>query len=122
MSDPRWDIDLPPRTPAVGCPPWCSPTLCSNFAVREGSLWHHAEPHVVKAFQDGECQPLKVQANWVEKPEIHRGNDYPAFEQPMVTVWEAELDLTPAQARALAAALLAAADTLEPAEPIPTPA
>lgn len=93
------EVELPIRTPGIGCPPWCDPGQCTNDAVREGQLWHHGKPHTVHGFRDTEPTPLTVQGTWVEKPEVHRGNENPAFEQPLVSVWELALDLTPAQAR-----------------------
>jgi hypothetical protein len=66
------EIELPLRTPGVGCPPWCDPALWTNVAVREGSLWHHGAPHVVDGFYNVEPTALTVQATWVEKPAVHR--------------------------------------------------
>src|SRR6266536_4001823 len=102
------------------CPDWCYE--CLHDVGPEGAFWHKGEPFTVGVYGEREGSvlvPLVVQAEYLDKVPEDRGcgRDVPDLEEPVVRL-EVEADavglsMTPARARQLAAALIAAADTIE---------
>jgi hypothetical protein len=102
------------------CPDWCYE--CLHDVGPQGAFWHNGKPFTVDVYGEREGSvpvPLMVQAEYLHKLPEDRGcgRDVPDLEEPVVRL-EVEADavglsMTPARARQLAAALIAAADTIE---------
>jgi hypothetical protein len=101
--------DQPP-----GCPPWC--VECDHVHVPDGACLHQDIETQVEVYDSAELATIKVQAQHMDKLPADRGRDPAVFEQPvlMMAVPDADVTLTPTQARRLAAVLLAKAEAVDP--------
>jgi hypothetical protein len=102
--------DQPP-----GCPVWC--VECEHAHVPDGVCLHQDIETRVEVYDtSSELAPIKVQAWHMDKLPADRGRDPAELEQPVLVmeVPDADVTLTPAQARRLAAVLLAKAEAVDP--------
>jgi hypothetical protein len=100
----------------VSCPPWCAD--CHDLDP-PGALLHRSPPATVAVY-DGACGLVAahVRAAFWDKPPEWIGTDPADLERPHVEVTvadggDAQLYLTPGQARSFAAALVRAADAAD---------
>jgi hypothetical protein len=114
VSDPQsgFVVEGSPALPA--CPPWCA--TCSVVAEVPGTRHHRGATVVVDGHDGGADIKIAVWPDYFDMPAARR-NGPAVLDQPHVQV-EArglapEIAFTPAQARALARQLDAAADAAE---------
>jgi hypothetical protein len=89
---------------------------CDHVHVPDGACLHQDVKTQVEVYDSAEPATIKVQAQHMDKLPADRGHDPAVLEQPVLTmeVPDADVTLTPTQARHLAAVLLAKAEAVDP--------
>jgi hypothetical protein len=108
--------DTATRQPHDAHPPWC--TVETDFHESDAGIWHRGRARTVAGYDE---RPVTVEvcAQWWNPIPERRRLPYnsPDSIRPMVELSRSsgnELEVTPAEARQLAAALIAVADELDP--------